>query len=79
MTKKPSKETSDKVSTDAGKLLAMAKRGRFVYVERLGSNMVQHTSATRLVKSVAACALTQDQTKGKRPKKARSRKTSARP
>lgn len=64
-------ETSDEVSAAAGKLLAMAKRGDFAFVQpvskRGGLNFLL-SDVTALVVAVAGTAMRQDQHKGRRGK-----------
>lgn len=70
-TKRKHRETSDRVSRDAGKLLALIRDGwEFWALDHYeAATGESDRNVTRLVKSVAGSALSQDETRGERKAK----------
>lgn len=60
------RQTSDRVSTIAGKLLDMSGHGRFMFLRSGIEAPPLTTDVTAWVSALCGSALAQDQTKGKR-------------
>ena len=72
-TKKTSRETGDDVSSDAGWLMSMRRKG-FVFFAVKGGKGAFAVNVTQAVEGCMGSALSQDQTKGPRKRKGRRKK-----